>query len=276
MTYRRLSRGLIGLASACALCFSLAACSDPGEAYLELQSSIQGTLTREGLSVSWVACKPHVGQLAWSDPPAHLTCFIRFKDGSSYATPATVQPVVDQPDMLTWNGPPAGMGQIDITRAPLPVPSLSVAATSPTSLFYRRNLSPIVQALAKRFRGQSIVQLAIYPGELEAVIANEGEARLVTAGAGGQLGVSSPSAFSGPRKSIFTEQLRASVPELLAHRISQADGVSTTRLARFVLRLGRENARWEIYALAGSTRFEALLDGEGLEAISASGRRPLD
>ena len=46
----------------------------------------------------------------------------RWPAAAAYTTPATVQPVVDRPDALTWNGPPTGLGQIDITRAPLPAP----------------------------------------------------------------------------------------------------------------------------------------------------------
>ena len=83
------------------LCLGVSGCSDPGEAYIETQSSIQSTLTSEHLPVASVACAPHVGQLEWTDPPAHLRCVVHFKDGSSYTTPATVQPVVDQPDALT-------------------------------------------------------------------------------------------------------------------------------------------------------------------------------
>jgi hypothetical protein len=274
----RLAKRLVGGASLTALCLSVAACgSDPGAAYLETQSSIQRTLASEHLSVTSVACTPEVGQLAWTDRPAHLHCTVRFRSGASYTTPATVQPVVDQPDALTWNGPPSGIGQIDITKAPLPSPSSSLTATSAGSLFYARNLRPVVAAIDKRFAKQSIVQLVLYPGELQAVIANaDNEARLVTAVTGGTLTVGPPSSFTGARNAIYPSQLDAAVPERLARLISQRGSLPTARLARFVLYFTAQNAGWNIYPLSGEIRFQSLLMGDALKVITASGARRLN
>jgi hypothetical protein len=275
---RRASR-IGGAATLAALCLTVAGCggSDPREAYLETQSSIQTTLASEHLPVSSVTCTPRAGQLAWTDRPAHLHCTVRFKSGASYTTPATVQPVVDQPDALTWSGPPSGIGQIDITKAPLPSPSSSLAATSAQSLFDSRNLRPVLAALDNRFAGQAIIQLVLYPGELEAVIATaNGEARLVTANAAGKLVVGPPSGFNGSRDSIYLSQLNASVPERLANAISLHGGVSTARLARFVLYFTGQNAGWNIYPLSSEIRFQSLLMGDSLKAITASGVRRLN
>jgi hypothetical protein len=73
-----------------AACLAVTGCSDPGGAYEETQSSIQSTLDAQHLPVRSVSCTPRVGELAWTDPPAHLHCKVRFKDGASYTTPATV------------------------------------------------------------------------------------------------------------------------------------------------------------------------------------------
>jgi hypothetical protein len=244
---------------------------------VETQNSIRSTLDGEHVPVRSVTCTPHIGDLAWTDPPAHLRCLVRFENRASYTTPVTVQPVVDQPDALTWNDPPPGVGNVDITTAPLPSPSSSVSATSAGSLFYARNLRPVVAALNSRFHGQSIVQFALYTGELESVIANgNGEARLVTADRSGKLTVGPPSSFNGARNSIYAAQLNWAVPERLARLISLRGGVPTARLARFVLYFTAKNAGWNIYQLSGATRFQALLQGDALTAISPAGERPLN
>jgi hypothetical protein len=184
--------------------------------------------------------------------------------------------VVDQPDALTWNGPPPAIGRIDITRAPLPGPGSSLAATSPASLFYARNLGPILAALRRRFDGQSIVRLVLYPGELQAVIANGADqARLVTAGTSGTLTLGPPSSFSGPRNAIYPSQLHASVPQQLAGLIASRAGVPTARLARFVLYFAGHNAGWDVYQRSGAKRFQALLQGDSPKVTSPAGVRPL-
>ena len=271
----RLRRGVAGCL-AFAACVAVSGCSDPGEAYIETQNSIQTTLAGQHLAVASVSCTPHVGDLAWTDPPAHLHCVVRFKDGASYRTPATVQPVVDQPDALTWNGPPPGIGRIDITRAPLPGPTDILPAASTGSLFRATNLRPILATIEHRFAGQSVLRLVLYPGELQAVIAGAGdEARLVTASASGRLVVGPPSSFSGSRSAIYPSQLNPAVPQRLAALIAARGGVPTARLARFVLYFAGSNAGWEIYPVSGATRFEALLHGERPKVVSRSGVRPL-
>lgn len=255
----------------------VAACSDPGEAYVELQNSIQSTLNSEHMPVQSVSCTPHAGDLAWTDPPAHLHCVIHFKNGKSYGTAATVQPVVDQPDSLTWDGPPDSRGVIDLTKAPLPTPTSSLAATSPASLFYARNLRPVVVALDSRFHDQSIVQLAIYPGELQAVIVNgDNEARLVTSGLNGKLTVGPALSFNGSRNAIYPEQLNPAVPERLANLINLRGGVALARLARFELYFSGQDAGWNIYPISGAIRFQALLQGDSLNAITANGVRAIN
>ena len=72
---------------------------------------------------------------------------------------------------------------IDITTAPLPSPDVSLAATSPDSLLLAANLAPVLGKLTARFGSRDLfVQLAIYPGEVEAVIAGTtAKARAVAA-----------------------------------------------------------------------------------------------
>jgi hypothetical protein len=254
----------------------VAGCSDPGEAYLETQSSIRSTLNSERMPVASVSCTPHTGDLAWTDPPAHLHCRVRFKNGTSYVTPATVQPVVDQPDALTWNGPSDSRGVIDITKAPLPVPTSSLSATSTSSLFEAANLGPVVVALNKRFRKQSIVQLAIYPGELQAVIINgDNQARLVTTDPQGSLRIGPPLGVNGSRLAIYPSQVTPAVVERLAGLISTRGGLPMSRLSRFVLAIHGSNAGWDIYPTSGRIRFEAPLQGESLSVITAHGKRKL-
>jgi len=263
------SLGLLGL--------FVAGCSDPGAAYLETQSSIRSTLNSEHMPVASVSCTPQTGQLAWTDPPAHLHCHVRFKNGTAYTTPATVQPVVDQPDALTWNGPPNSSGTIDITKAPLPVPTSSLSAASPNSLFNASNLTPVVQALNKRFRNQSVVQLAIYPGELQAVIINsQNEARLVTTDGSGALKIGPARGVNGSRTAIYPNQITPSVVQQLAKLISSSkDGVPLAHISRFALAIRGQNAGWDIYPISGRIRFEALLQGQSPEVVTAHGKRAL-
>ena len=70
-------------------------------------------------------------------------------------------------------------------------------------------------------RQDLIVQLAIYPGEVEAVIAgNNGEARAVTATYAGALTVGSLAAFEGPRNGIDFSQLVPGVIQRLTELIT--------------------------------------------------------
>jgi hypothetical protein len=259
------------------VCVLVAGCSDPGSAYLETQNSIRSTLNSEHMPVASVSCTPQTGQLEWTDPPAHLHCHVRFKNGTAYTTPATVQPVVDQPDALTWNGPPDGTGTIDITKAPLPVPTSSLSAASPKSLFNASNLTPVVRALNRRFRNQSVVQLAIYPGELQAVIINnQNEARLVTTDSSGALRLGPTRGVNGSRTAIYPDQITPSVVQQLTNLISSSKGgVPLAKISRFALAIRGQDAGWDIYPISGRIRFEALLQGQSPVVITAHGKRAL-
>ena len=141
----------------------------------DLQSFIQDKLTTKfHRSVRSVSCTPYVDQVLPGNS-ANLTCVVRFTNGASYTTPATITDPSTDPDIATesfsFNDPPS----VDITTAPLPRPTVTLAATSPASLFAARNLAPVVKRLIKHFGSHDlIVQLAIYPGELEAVITASG------------------------------------------------------------------------------------------------------
>ena len=169
-------------------------------AYSDLQGFIRDQLTTKfSRSVRSVSCTPHVDQVLPGDT-ADLTCAVVFTDGTSYATPAKITDPSTDPDIATesfsFNDPPA----IDITTAPLPSPAVTLAATSPDSLLLAGNLAPVLSKLTARFGSQDlIVQMAIYPGELEAVIAgNNGEARAVTATYTGALTVGIPGSLRRP------------------------------------------------------------------------------
>lgn len=54
------------------LMHDVSSCGDLGAAYVETQNSIMSTLTRDHLPVRSVICSPPVGDLAWTDPSAHL------------------------------------------------------------------------------------------------------------------------------------------------------------------------------------------------------------
>ncbi len=249
-------------------------------AYSDLQGFIRGQLTTKfSRSVRSVSCTPHVDQVLPGDT-ADLTCAVVFTDGTSYATPATITDPSTDPDTATesfsFNDPPA----IDITTAPLPSPAVTLAATSPGSLLLAGNLAPVLSKLTARLgRRDLIVQLAIYPGELEAVIAgNNGQARAVTATYTGALTAGSPAAFAGPRNGIGFSQLVPGVIQRLTELITTKGKVRLGRISRFVLTnsLPGGNSGWTIYLTSGTTRFQALVHGTDPQIITPSGTHDLN
>jgi hypothetical protein len=126
-----------------------------------------------------------------------------FTDGTSYTTPATITDPSTDPDIATesfsFTDPPT----VDITTAPLPSPAVTLPATNPDSLLRAANLEPVVKKLLARFGRQDLIlQMAIYPGELEAVIGGDGEARTVSATYSGTITVGSLASFDGSRNGI--------------------------------------------------------------------------
>ena len=175
-------------------------------------------------SVRQVSCTPYMDQVP-QDSTARLRCVVRFTNGTSYTTPATINNPSNDTGYsyayytYSFNDPPGA----DITTAPLPGPTATLSATSPESLFDTRNLRPVLKQLAARFgRHDLIVQLALYPGELEAVIAANGTAWAVTSTHAGTLNVGNPATFSGPRSGIVFAQL---VPNVIQHL---AGGITAT------------------------------------------------
>lgn len=247
-------------------------------AYSDLQGFIRDQLTTKfSRSVRSVSCTPHVDQVPGDT--AHLTCAVVFTDGTSYATPAKITDPSTDPDIATesfsFNNPPA----IDITTAPLPSPAVALAAASPDSLFVARNLAPVLSKLTARFGSQDlIVQMAIYPGEVEAVIAgNKGEARTITATYTGALTAGPPAAFKGPRNGIDFYQLVPGVIQRLTELIATKGSVGLGSISRFVLTnsLPGGNSGWTIYLTSGSTRFQALVLGNDPQIITPSGTHDL-
>lgn len=248
-------------------------------AYSDLQGFIRDQLTTKfSRPVRSVSCTPHVDQVLPGDT-ADLTCTVVFTDGTSYVTPATITDPSTDPDIATesfsFNDPPA----LDITTAPLPSPAVTLAATSPGSLLLAGNLAPVLSKLTARFGSQDlIVQMAIYPGEVEAVIAgNNGEARAVTATYTGALTVGSLAAFEGPRNGIGFSQLVPGVIQRLTELITAKGKVRLASISRFVLTnsLPGGNSGWIIYLTSGSTRFQALVLGNDPQIITPSGTRDL-
>jgi hypothetical protein len=270
-------------AGALALVVALAGCSGvkkdidklnaSQEAYSELQGFIHDQLTTKfHRSVRSVSCSPHVDQVPVSSV-ASMTCQVIFTDGTSYTTAARVTDPSTDPDVATYTyeftDPPA----IDITTAPLPAPAVTLSAASPHSLLAARNLTRVVRKLTARYGHDLIVQLAIYPGELQAVLAaSGGEARLVTVSEAGALTAGAPSGFSGSRSGISFGQLDPAVIQALAGKIT-ASGVPLARLDRFVLTnsLPGSDSGWEIYLTGGNTHYQALVLGQELKKISPAG-----
>src|SRR5262249_60470537 len=93
---------------------------------------------------------------------------------------------------------------IDITKAPLPKLTVTLAATSSASLLRAHNLAQVLRRLTAAIgRHDLFIQLAISPGELEAVVAGSGgEAHLVTASYPGQLKAGPAGPVTGPRGAI--------------------------------------------------------------------------
>jgi hypothetical protein len=249
-------------------------------AYTDLQGFIRDQLTTKfSRSVRSVSCTPHVDEVLPGDT-ADLTCAVVFTDGTSYTTPATITDPSTDPDIATesfsFTDPPA----IDITTAPLPGPTVALAATSPRSLLLAGNLATVLSKLTARFGSQDlIVQLAIYPGEVEAVIAgSNGEARAITATYTGALTVGSLAAFEGPRDGIDFSQLVPGVIQRLTELITTKGKVRLGSISRFVLTnsLPGGNAGWTIYLTSGSTRFQALVLGSDLQIVTPSGAHDLN
>jgi hypothetical protein len=244
-----------------------------------LEGFIKDKLTTNfNRSVRSVSCTPYVDQVSPGDT-AHLTCVVVFTDGTSYTTPATITDPSTDPDIATWSysftNPPA----IDITTAPLPSPAVALAATSPGSLLLSSNLEPVVKKLLAQFGSQDlIVQLAIYPGELEAVIAgNGGQARAVSATYSGALTVGPLVSFDGSRNGIDFSQLVPAVIQQLTGLITSKGGVPLASINRFVLTnsLPGGNSGWTIYLTSGSTRYQALVLGQDPQVITPSGTHAL-
>jgi hypothetical protein len=265
-----------GAAAAAAIAALLAGCAtEPTPAYVSLQNSIKQTITtKDRRPVSSVACTPHVNDVSYSDGYVDLNCTVHFADGTSYVTPATIEARSFQVEgwNFSWDGP----GPLDITTAPLPRPTTPVAATSGSSLFYARNLRPVVSALAARFgTNQLILALALYPGELEAVVGANGQARPVTAHSSGALTVGPPTNFDGERSGITISPLDPAVPQRLARLIAAHGGVPAGQLDRFVLTFPGDLAGWDIYPATSGVRFQAHVQGDSLEEVSGSQTRAL-
>jgi hypothetical protein len=246
----------------------------------DLEGFIQGQLTTKfHRSVRSVSCTPYTDEVLPGDS-ANLTCVVVFTDGTSYTTPATITDPSTDPDIATesfsFNDPPA----VDITTAPLPSPTVTLAATSPSSLLLAGNLAPVVKKITARFGSQDlIVQLAIYPGELEAVIAgNGGQARAVSATYSGALTVGPLVSFNGSRSGIDFSQLEPGVIQQLTELITSKGGASLASVSRFVLTnsLPDDNSGWIIYLTSGSTRYQALVLGEDPQVITPGGTRALN
>lgn len=243
-------------------------------AYSELQGFIQERLTTKfHRSVRSVACTPHTDQVV-TDSTASFTCLVRFTDGSSYTAHGTVTNPSTDPDVAYYRYSFADPPSADITTAPLPRPAVTLGAADPASLFAARNLAPVVRRLTARFSSHDlIIALAIYPGELEAVIGANGEARAVRATGAGKLTVGPPVPFGGARSGIVFSQLVPAVIQHLTELIAARGGVPLSGIGRFVLTnsLPGGNSGWNIYPASGSRRFQSLVLGDHLVMITPGG-----
>jgi hypothetical protein len=271
----------VGLATGCSgVRKAIDTANASAASYSDLQGFIRDQLTTKfSRSVRSVSCTPHVDQVLPGDT-ANLTCAVVFTDGTSYTTPATITDPSTDPDIATesfsFNDPPP----IDITTAPLPSPTVTLPATSPHSLLLADNLAPVLGKITARFGRQDlIVQMAIYPGEVEAVIAgNNGEARPVAATYTGALTVGSLASFEGPRNGIDFSQLAPGAIQRLTELITAQGNVRLASISGFVLTnsLPGGNSGWTIYLTSGSTRFQALVLGNDPQIITPSGTHDLN
>ena len=244
----------------------------------DLQNFIKDQLTTKfGRPVRSVTCTPYTDEVVEGDT-ANLTCVVVFSDGTSYTTPASITDPYSSMNVGTehfsFHNPP----DIDITTAPLPSPAVTLAATSRGSLLLARNLAPVVKKLLARFGRQDLIlQMAIYPGELEAVIGSNGEARAVSATYSGALTVGDLASFSGSRNGIGFSQLVPGVIQQLTKLITTKGKVPLASIARFVLTnsLPGGNSGWTIYLTSGNTRFRALVLGDDPQVITPGGTRAL-
>ena len=62
----------------------------------------------------------------------------------------------------------------------------------------------------------------------------------------------------------------------MASLITLRGGVALARLARFELYFTGQDAGWNIYPVSGAIRFQALLQGDSLEAITPRGVRTIN
>jgi hypothetical protein len=245
-----------------------------------LESFIQDELTSKfSRSVKSVSCTPYVDQVLQGDT-AQMTCKVVFTDGTSYTTPGTVYDPSTDPDYTTYNysfdDPPG----VDITTAPLPEPLLTLPATSPHSLLLAKNLSPAENTLISRFGSKDlIIQLVVYPAELEAVIAaSGGKAWLATVTYYNTMKVGPQTSFNGSRSGIDFSQLRPQVIQQLTQEITAKGGVPLPDISRFVLTnsLPSQNSGWNIYLTKGTKRFQALVLGQHLVELTSSGAKVLN
>jgi hypothetical protein len=167
----------------------------------------------------------------------------------------------------------------DITRAVPPRPSgaaSAIHAAGARSLFRAANLAPVIQSLTARFGGDaSVVQAALYPGELDLVIAKGNDARTVRTGASGRIRTGRTTGFDGSRQAASIYQLDAGRPEELARRIAAHGGVPVSDLDRFVLttKVDGDLAGWVIHPRHGRVVFRSLLVGGRIERVSPGGGR---
>lgn len=254
----------------------LAGCSSGTPAYVLLENSIKHSIvTDDQRPVRSVACAPHVQDVSYEDGYVHLNCVVSFTDGSSYSTDATIQARSYQVSGYNFEFDEPGL--IDITTAPLPPPKVAASATSSGSLFHANNLQQVVDALKSRFSGNRLIlSMALYPGELEAVIGANGEAQLVTAHSSGALTVGPQTQFDGQRSGIEISQLNPRVPEQLVNTIAAHGGLPIKDIDRLVLGSAAGGlAIWKIYPTSGTAHFQAHIQGDSLERVVAARTIPL-
>jgi hypothetical protein len=293
--------------------FMVAGCGGTTAAYQELQSAIRTHITEQDhRPVDSVGCVPHVKGTV-REETAHLRCLVLFKDGTSYTANAEIinensGGAHNLPDRYVWDAPPAtgsattsspgsassGAGATtatapastaadaaDVTRVLPPRPAgvfAGLKASSSRSLFRAANLAPMLRALTRRYGGDvAVVQAAIYPGELDLVVAKPSGALVVRADIAGRVDAGSNHPFAGTRDAVDLAQIKPSVPQSLVTRIAHHGGVPLASIDRMVLDTTAFGnlAGWRISPHTGPVYFRALLTGDGLERHSPSGKRDI-
>jgi hypothetical protein len=166
----------------------------------------------------------------------------------------------------------------DISRDLPPRPGGTIPATSPDSLFRRANLVRVIDTMTHEFGGgEDLIAFALYPGEADFVVAEQGDVQVVRVPVDGKLDLGGWTSFSGTRTAITLQQI---VPGSLARTLDvvvRRGHVQLADIDRVVLDLTSfgDLAGYRIEPREGLTTYKALLTGGRVDAVGPGGTTQL-